>query len=210
MPNALRDDVYRRPLATALDRLGIGPGWRCVDVGAGGAQSSMTERWLAPGYLRQDNVRADGKISVYCDGKTGWAASTTTHSSAALLGVQLKQVQSDLFRILFPLLLSDRTPGRKVNALDDRTVEISDGAGQIVRVVFDPGAGLLESVLYDMPTANGLVSVIDTYSDYRDVGGLKLPFKDTTTVAGQKYQEVTTRNMRIDTGLKIQDLEKRP
>jgi SAM-dependent methyltransferase len=32
----LRDDVYRRPLATALDRLGIGPGWTCVDVGAGG------------------------------------------------------------------------------------------------------------------------------------------------------------------------------
>ena len=31
----LRDDVYRRPLATALARLGIGPGWRCVDVGAG-------------------------------------------------------------------------------------------------------------------------------------------------------------------------------
>jgi SAM-dependent methyltransferase len=32
----LRDDVYRRPLATALDRLGIGSGWTCVDVGAGG------------------------------------------------------------------------------------------------------------------------------------------------------------------------------
>ena len=31
----LRDDVYRRPLTTALTRLGVGPGWRCVDVGAG-------------------------------------------------------------------------------------------------------------------------------------------------------------------------------
>lgn len=31
----LRDDVYRRPLATALERLGVGPGWRAVDVGAG-------------------------------------------------------------------------------------------------------------------------------------------------------------------------------
>lgn len=31
----LRDDVYRRPLATALQRLGVGPGWRCVDAGAG-------------------------------------------------------------------------------------------------------------------------------------------------------------------------------
>jgi SAM-dependent methyltransferase len=37
----LRDDVYRRPLVTALDRLGIGPGWRCVDVGAGGGDVSV-------------------------------------------------------------------------------------------------------------------------------------------------------------------------
>ncbi len=34
-PPALRNDVYRRPLATALDRLEVGSGWRVVDVGAG-------------------------------------------------------------------------------------------------------------------------------------------------------------------------------
>lgn len=37
----LRDDVYRRPLSTAIDRLGLGPGWRCVDVGAGGGDVSV-------------------------------------------------------------------------------------------------------------------------------------------------------------------------
>jgi SAM-dependent methyltransferase len=37
----LRDDVYRRPLATALGRLGIEEGWRCVDVGAGGGDVSV-------------------------------------------------------------------------------------------------------------------------------------------------------------------------
>lgn len=37
----LRDDVYRRPLVTALDRLGLGPGWRCLDVGAGGGDVSV-------------------------------------------------------------------------------------------------------------------------------------------------------------------------
>lgn len=31
----LRNDVYRRPLATALERLDVGSGWRCADVGAG-------------------------------------------------------------------------------------------------------------------------------------------------------------------------------
>lgn len=33
--DTLRDDVYRRPLGTALERLGVAQGWRVVDVGAG-------------------------------------------------------------------------------------------------------------------------------------------------------------------------------
>jgi SAM-dependent methyltransferase len=37
----LRDDVYRRPLATALARLGLGAGWCCLDVGAGGGDVSV-------------------------------------------------------------------------------------------------------------------------------------------------------------------------
>lgn len=37
----LRNDVYRRPLATALERLGISPGWKCVDVGAGAGDVSI-------------------------------------------------------------------------------------------------------------------------------------------------------------------------
>jgi SAM-dependent methyltransferase len=37
----LRNDTYRRPLATALGRVGLGPGWRCVDVGAGAGDVSV-------------------------------------------------------------------------------------------------------------------------------------------------------------------------
>jgi len=37
----LRNDVYRRPLATALDRLGLREGWTCVDVGAGGGDVTV-------------------------------------------------------------------------------------------------------------------------------------------------------------------------
>lgn len=37
----LRNDVYRRPLATALERLGIEEGWTCADVGAGGGDVSV-------------------------------------------------------------------------------------------------------------------------------------------------------------------------
>src|SRR5579875_1279042 len=37
----LRNDVYRRPLSTALERLGVGPGWCCADIGAGGGDVSV-------------------------------------------------------------------------------------------------------------------------------------------------------------------------
>ena len=37
----LRNDVYRRPLLTALERMGLREGWRCVDVGAGGGDVSV-------------------------------------------------------------------------------------------------------------------------------------------------------------------------
>ncbi|HET9060479.1 MAG TPA: methyltransferase domain-containing protein [Acidimicrobiales bacterium] len=37
----LRNDVYRRPLQTALERLGLGPGCSCADVGAGGGDVSV-------------------------------------------------------------------------------------------------------------------------------------------------------------------------
>jgi SAM-dependent methyltransferase len=37
----LRNDVYRRPLATALERLNVGAGWRCADIGAGGGDVTV-------------------------------------------------------------------------------------------------------------------------------------------------------------------------
>ena len=178
------------------------------DVSAGGAQSIMTERWIAPGYVRQDNTTAAGKLSVYCDGKAGWIASE--QASSALAGVQLKQVQSDLFRTLFQLLLSDRMPARKVIAIDDQTVEISDDGGQIVKLVFDAATGLVKNVLYDAVTQAGAVSVLETDMDYRDVSGMEVPYKIAITVSGKKFQDLTIKSMKINTGLKIQYLEKRP
>lgn len=37
----LRDDVYRRPLLTAIERIGLEPGWKVADVGAGNGDVSV-------------------------------------------------------------------------------------------------------------------------------------------------------------------------
>ena len=53
----LRDDVYRRPLATALERLGIGPGWTCVDVGR--RRRRRVGRARRDGRPRRTGLRVD-------------------------------------------------------------------------------------------------------------------------------------------------------
>ena len=82
----LRDDVYRRPLATALSRLGLGAGWRCVDVGAGGGDVSVA---LA------EMVGRDGR--VYAVDSDPAARDEVAHAAAAHAQViALTQAGEDL------------------------------------------------------------------------------------------------------------------
>jgi SAM-dependent methyltransferase len=82
----LRDDVYRRPLATALERLDVGPGWRCVDVGAG-----LGDVAIALGKL----VGHDGRI--YAVDIDPAARDATAEAAAAFAQVlALTQAVEDL------------------------------------------------------------------------------------------------------------------
>jgi hypothetical protein len=82
----LRDDVYRRPLVTALHRLGLGPGWRCLDVGAGGGDVSVA---LA------EMVGRDGR--VYAVDSDPLSRDEVAHSAAAHTQViALTQAGEDL------------------------------------------------------------------------------------------------------------------
>ena len=84
----LRNDVYRRPLATALERLGLRPGWRCVDVGAGAGDVSVALAELVGRSGRVYAVDADP------------AARDETAAAAAAAGeaqvVALTQAAEDL------------------------------------------------------------------------------------------------------------------
>ena len=64
-------------------------------------------------------------------------------------------MQGDLFRSYFRLLISDRIPGRTVNAVDQFLVEITDTSGQLVRIEFDPQTGLPLRATYDVAQPGG-------------------------------------------------------
>ena len=84
----LRNDVYRRPLATALDRLGSIDGWRCVDVGAGGGDVTVSLAEL---------VGAGGRVyAVDSDPRARDAVAATAAAAGQAQVVALTQAGEDL------------------------------------------------------------------------------------------------------------------
>ena len=84
----LRNDVYRRPLATALDRLGSIVGWRCVDVGAGGGDVTVALAEL---------IGADGRVyAVDSDPRARDAVAATAAAAGQAQVVALTQAGEDL------------------------------------------------------------------------------------------------------------------
>ncbi len=168
-----------------------------------------TLHWLAPNYLREENSFPGGRMAMFTDGQSGWMASGS--NSQALSGPQAKQSNGDLFRSYIGLLLSDRVEGRTVNAIDTNAVEISDKSGNVVRMILDPVTHLPKTLSYDAVAVSGAPPAVqESYSDFRDIGGIKIPFKISMTQNGQPYASVTVSDYKINTGATLDELRKRP
>ncbi|MGB7762730.1 MAG: pitrilysin family protein [Bryobacteraceae bacterium] len=178
------------------------------DPSAARHDGSETDRWIAPSHLRQDSQQTTGPIYSYSDGKIGWMS--TPRGTGPLSGAILKQVRSEVFHVYFSLLQAGGEGGPSVVAVDDRTVEISNGE-QIVRLVIDPATGLPQQLLYDSPQPNGpALSMEEEYSDFREVNGIQVPFHVTYHRGGKYLAESAVREYRINVGLHLEDLERRP
>jgi zinc protease len=179
-----------------------------LDAASGGMRVKQTDRWIAPTHFRQDSQLPNGRISAYSDGATGWIV--TPQGSGPLEGAQLKQVQGDLFRLYFRLLLSDRL-GRQVNYIGEDTIEINEPGGETARLTVDPATGLPSRLVYQSVHAAGPpVTVQDAYSDFRDVDGIKIPFLITITQGGRKFAEVVVEEYKLNSGLKVEEVSQRP
>jgi zinc protease len=180
-----------------------------VDPAAGGATMKRTDRWVAPSYFREDTQLPVGTIVLYTDGKTGWMS--TPQGSGALPAAQLKPARDKLMRLYFPMLLSDRLPGRRVNWIGDGTLEISNGQGDSVKLFVDEKTALPLKVEYAAPQMGTPAAIIDeTFDSLEDVNGIKVPNKMTISQNGHKYADVAVQSLQINTGLKPEDLNKKP
>ena len=180
-------------------------------IAAGGMKVKQLSRWMAPGILRQDQVAPIGTIIAYSDGKSGWLALPPPQGLIPMPAPVLKQAQGEIFREWFSLVLSDRDATRTVNAVAPNAVDISTAEGESVRVEFDEATGLPMRQMYKETGMGGPPSEVkETYSDWREVSGIKLPFKALIEQNGKKSGEAAISEIKLNTGIKADELSKKP
>jgi len=180
-----------------------------LEPAAGGFKVKQVSMYLAPDQLRQEQELPFGKITVYTDGKSGFLA--TPQGVQSMPAEVLKQALGVLFRQHSALMLSDRDASRTVNAVGENAIEISASNGLSVRIDFDPGTGLPTREVYTEPGQNGApAETADIFSDWREVAGIKLPFKAVQQENGVKMLEMTVSEYKINSGLAAAELSKRP
>jgi zinc protease len=175
----------------------------------GGMRLKQENKFIAPSTFRQDQQLPFGKIAAYSDGKTGWLF--TPQGLMPMTPPVVKQVQGEVFRFLPRLLTADRREGSQVNAIDEKTIEITTATGDRVRLEIDPASGLPARELY---TEGGMgappADIIANFSDWRDVSGVKMPFKTMIEQGGKKFAEITVTEYKFNTGLKADALAEMP
>jgi zinc protease len=176
-----------------------------LDASAGGLKIKQHNSWVAPGIYRQDQILPFGLVVAFSDGKTGWVAYPPPQGLMPMPPQVLKQAQGEIFREWLPLILSDRDQTRTVNAVAPNAVEIS-AAGESVRVEFDAASGLPSGKIYK----EGALEVRGTYSDWREIDGIKLPFKAAIERDGKKLADVSVMELKLNTGLNAEELSKKP
>ena len=80
-----------------------------------------------------------------------------------------------------------------------------------MRLFIDEKTGMPAKVEYSRSTMDGPASTIDeTYDSFTEVNGIKVPKHMTIMQNGHKYADVVVDSVKLNTGLKAEDLSKKP
>jgi len=159
---------------------------------------------------RAARVRAaDGDRATVFDGRSGWiAAPHRPVDVLALGGADLDGLRIDA-ELAFPSRIKQVAGQWRVGAasvIGDREVQVVQGTGSggaLVTLFFDADSGLLVRQVRYVPSPVGRLPTQVDYADYRDVAGVKLPFKwKLTWLDGKDTVELkdVRPNVAVDAG----------
>lgn len=143
----------------------------------------------APAQRRMIIHTAEGDSTATFDGRNGWMAAPAVDrpvTLTALAGGELDHAHLEA-ALAFPgqlkTVLKQLRTGLPAQ-IDDKPMDLIQGTldGRYpVNLYFDPETGLLARVVSYADSAVGLAPTQIDYADYREAGGVKMPFRWTVT-----------------------------
>jgi len=182
--------------------------WEGVTFGAQEVKIKHTDRWISAETFRQDVETPTQSLSVFYNGKIGWIASG---KQIGRLPPELhQQVLGEIFRMPFLLALSDRDPTRTVAHLGANILQITGPNGQGVRIYIDNETGLPQRMSYTVVERGTSVSREETFEDWRDTSGFRMPGKVTIKQNGRRIMEHKLVEAAFNSKMKLEDVERKP
>jgi len=143
----------------------------------------------APDQLTTVIHRETGDSITTFDGRSGWIASPAANSPVTMIAMtggdlDAAKVDANLF---FPAQVKQALSNWRVGfptTIDDRDMQVVEGTtarGVRIKLYFDPESGLLVRQVRYIDTPMGLNPTQVDYADYREVSGIKVPFRWTVT-----------------------------
>lgn len=183
-----------------------------VEIQAGPAGTMKAQQktsWILPTTMRQENVLPFGSIVSFYDGQSGWLKSP--QGEMPMAGPVLKQVQDQVFQSLINIARLATNPKATANYLGQGTIEISDGTGNSSRLTVDESTGLPLKQSFQSAGMGGPPQTVEIqYQGFSESGGIKTPSKVAVMQGGKPFSVATVTSFTTNTGLKVEDLAKKP
>jgi zinc protease len=166
------------------------------------------EVWLAEETFRQEQTLPDRRLLLFYNGSIGWFSDGVR--IGALPSGLVRQIRGELFRLPFRLALSDRIKGRTVSYQGSGVLFVSEGE-ESVRIYLDEQTALPRRLVYLNITADGsAIPAEQSLGDWRESDGIRAPWNIVVRNGGVKILEQTAASVRFNSGVKLEEVEKKP
>ena len=183
-----------------------------------GMTATQVLHYIPGKALRQESALPFGQVIVFVNEDGGWMNGP--QGQMDLPAPQHRQARGELFRLRETLLLADRLQDREVRFL--REAE-DDGRQAVVLEIAAKQGDETAEVWIDMDSADfyklaytGVAlagtppRVEERYSDFRQVGDLRLPHRASIAQAGVVSTDVTIVEAAVNTGATAEELGTKP
>jgi hypothetical protein len=175
----------------------------------------------SPNVVRLDQRGPRGTYVLYFDGgsNSGWEILPdvqgpdpfkTTGTAIELAGGELQFAKGYLSGFELNQWLADQVPGYRVTSSTPHVLRIEHG-GNATDFTLDP--------VTNLPVKSSGVSLADPdrpvpsemrYENWKEISGVRFPTHRVNYLSGLKRGEVTTADIRVNSGLRQQDLAANP